>query len=63
MRTRWIPFIAAAALLAGCPEERPEAQKQVPVQRVPPAVSIEPAAGDAGVPAAPPSSDAGAPTR
>ena len=59
MCTRYVSLIVAAALLAGCPEERPEAQKQVPSQRVPPAVSIEPPASDGGAPA----SDAGALTR
>jgi hypothetical protein len=54
MRTRWLTILALGAALIGCPEERPEAQKQVPAQRVPPAVSLDP--GDAG-PAAP--NDAG----
>ena len=56
MRTRFMPLLVACAALAGCPEERPGAQKQVPVQRVPPAVSVEPA--DAGV--APSGADSGA---
>ncbi|GEJ55590.1 hypothetical protein [Anaeromyxobacter diazotrophicus] len=56
--------LAALALLAGCPEERPGAEKQIPTQRVPPAMSVEPAPagaapGDAGT-AAP---DAGAARR
>jgi hypothetical protein len=44
---RLLPLLALAALLTGCPEERPGAQRQVPVQRVPPAVAIEPL-GDGG---------------
>ncbi len=33
---------AALAALSGCPEERPEAEKLIPAERVPPAVSIDP---------------------
>jgi hypothetical protein len=51
--------LAALALLAGCPEERPGAEKQIPAQRVPPAMSVEPATSDAG----PFAVDAGAPRR
>jgi hypothetical protein len=60
-----LALVAVAALLAGCPQERPGAQRQVPSQRVPPAVSVEPTGTDAGVLplAAPPASDAGAPAR
>jgi type IV pilus biogenesis protein CpaD/CtpE len=47
-----------AALLAGCPEERPGAERQIPGERVPPAVSVDPApAPDGG---APPPAGAGA---
>ncbi len=49
MRTmRSLPFsvlLAAAlsvAVLAGCPQERPGAEKEIPPQRVPPAVAVEP---------------------
>jgi hypothetical protein len=59
--TRALPFLALAVLLAGCPEERPGAQKQVPAQRVPPAVSVEPTLADGGLPPLPlPLPDAGA---
>ena len=51
---------ALPALLSGCPEERPGAQRQVPAQRVPPAVAIEPL-GDGGPPAL--GGDAGAAIR
>lgn len=40
--------LAALVLLAGCPQERPGAEKQIPAQRVPPAMSVEPAPTDAG---------------
>ncbi len=46
--TRCIALGAALAALAGCPEERPGAEKQIPAQRVPPAMSIEPTPADAG---------------
>jgi len=35
-------LLAALVLLSGCPQERPGAEKQIPPQRVPPAVSLEP---------------------
>jgi hypothetical protein len=46
----------ALALLAGCPQERPGAERQIPGERVPPAVSLDPPAGDAGaaIPTSPP---------
>jgi hypothetical protein len=55
---------AAAAVLAGCPEERPGTEKRIPGERVPPAVAVDPApsppvpgragvAPDGGVSAAP----------
>ncbi len=34
-------LLAGAALLAGCPEERPGARLEVPAARVPPAVPVE----------------------
>ena len=37
---RWMALLA---VLAGCPQERPGAEKQIPSQRLPPAVSVEPA--------------------
>ncbi|HYS79630.1 MAG TPA: hypothetical protein VEM76_02910 [Anaeromyxobacteraceae bacterium] len=50
-----MPRLSASALLAalllllvGCPEERPGAEKQIPPQRVPPAVSLDPAPTDGG---------------
>ncbi|MFL5433583.1 MAG: hypothetical protein ACJ784_03635, partial [Myxococcales bacterium] len=59
-------LLAALLLLGGCPEERPGAEKQIPPQRVPPAVSLDPAPADgraaAGWPARAPAterSDAG----
>jgi hypothetical protein len=40
------------AVLSGCPQERPSAEKQLPPQRVPPAVAVEPPpAPDGGAPA------------
>lgn len=44
------PALLLLALLAGCPEERPDTRLQVPAARVPPAVPVE--AGAATVPAA-----------
>jgi hypothetical protein len=32
----------SVAVLAGCPQERPGAEKEIPPQRVPPAVAVEP---------------------
>ena len=32
----------SVAVLAGCPQERPGAEKEIPPQRVPPAVTVEP---------------------
>jgi hypothetical protein len=54
---RLLPLLALAVLLTGCPEERPGAQRQVPLQRVPPAMALEPL-GDGGAPLL--SGDAGA---
>jgi hypothetical protein len=49
------------AVLAGCPQERPSAEKQPPPQRVPSAVEVEPLpAPDGGAPA---SVDGGVPSR
>ncbi len=40
------------AVLTGCPQERTSAEKQIPPQRVPPAVEVErPPAPDGGEPA------------
>jgi hypothetical protein len=49
--------------LGGCPEERHDAQRQVPAQRIPAAVSLEPAdAGRVAPPASPgPDAAPGAP--
>jgi hypothetical protein len=50
-------LVVLAALLAGCPEERPGTEKRIPGERVPPALSVEPApAPDGG----PPPGDGGA---
>jgi hypothetical protein len=39
------------AVLAGCPKERPGAEKQIPPQRLPPALAVEPPPGvDGGAP-------------
>lgn len=38
--SRWL---LAAALLAGCPEERGQARQRIPPARVPAAVAVEPA--------------------
>ena len=64
MRLRIPLLLAVPALLAGCPQERPGAERQVPTQRVPPAVSVEPVDGGPP-PLAPPrrGTDAGAPAR
>ncbi|HEX8907803.1 MAG TPA: hypothetical protein VF805_01295 [Anaeromyxobacteraceae bacterium] len=45
---RSLAVVISLAALAGCPEERPGAEKQIPAQRVPPAVSLEPTPADAG---------------
>jgi hypothetical protein len=43
---RWLLFTVVACLGLGCPQERPGATKEIPPQRVPPAMSLEqPAAG------------------
>ncbi|HEX7488307.1 MAG TPA: hypothetical protein VF341_05335 [Anaeromyxobacteraceae bacterium] len=58
-------LLAALLLLGGCPQERPGVEKQIPPQRVPPAVSLDPSPAAAG-PARPPAferPDAGAATR
>ena len=34
---------AALVALAGCPEERPGTEKRIPGERVPPAMSVDPA--------------------
>jgi hypothetical protein len=69
--TRLRRSIVALALLAsvsGCPQERPEAARQIPRERIPPAVSLEPPAGGASGHAPPASAgtrpvDSGAPAR
>jgi hypothetical protein len=55
-RLRQLALAVALAVLAGCPEERPGAQRQIPGERVPPAVSLDPPVGDAGAafPTSPP---------
>jgi hypothetical protein len=62
-------LVAAAALaaLAGCPEERPGTEKRIPGERVPPAMSVDPAPAlaaparaGAGAPDAAASADGGA---
>ena len=58
-------LLAALVLLSGCPEERPGAEKQIPPQRVPPAVSLDPAPATIGPARAPAAErpDAGAALR
>ncbi len=41
---------AAGAVLVGCPQERPGAEKEIPPQRVPPAVAVDPQPAAAGAP-------------
>ncbi len=41
-------LLLALVALAACPQERPEAAKQIPPQRVPPAMTVEPAPADGG---------------
>jgi hypothetical protein len=48
MLRRALVLTLAAAALAACPQERPGAEKQIPHERVPPAVSIETLPADAG---------------
>jgi hypothetical protein len=58
-------LLIVAALLAGCPEERPGTERGIPGERMPPALSVDTApAPDAGGPSAPsgggsPAPDAG----
>jgi hypothetical protein len=40
---RRVLLAALAVALLGCPEERPGVEKQIPPQRVPPAMAIDPA--------------------
>jgi hypothetical protein len=40
------------AILAGCPEERPGAEREIPHQRVPPAVAVDPQPAAQGAPVA-----------
>jgi hypothetical protein len=40
---RLLPAALLVAALAGCPQERPGVTREVPRQRVPPAVSLDPA--------------------
>jgi hypothetical protein len=44
-----VVFLGTA--LAGCPQERPGAEKEIPPQRVPPAVAVDPQPPAQGVPA------------
>jgi len=47
----------AGAALSGCPQERPGAERQIPGERVPPAVSVDLLTADGGPS---PATDAGA---
>jgi len=49
--------LCAAALLAGCPEERPDTRRQVPAARVPPAVPVEAGPRSTAPPPAQPASE------
>jgi hypothetical protein len=40
---RLVPAALLVAALAGCPQERPGVTREVPRQRVPPAMSLDPA--------------------
>ncbi len=55
MRSFSVPIAVAAAvafitLLAGCPQERPGAEREIPPQRVPPAVAVDPQPAAQGAP-------------
>ena len=51
MTLRPLGWVALCAVLAGCPQEREGAEKKIPPQALPPAVTVEP---PGGVHAAPP---------
>jgi hypothetical protein len=58
-----VGWLALCAALAGCPQERPGAEKTIPAQGLPPALTVEPPAGaDAGLGASAPTGDGGAAT-
>jgi len=50
---RPLALLVLLAALPGCPEERPGAARQIPVQRLPPALAVEPPPADGGPPPAP----------
>ncbi len=52
LRRAWLVLPLAAAVLAACPEERPGIAKEIPPQRIPPAMPVEapvPGAPDGGM--------------
>jgi hypothetical protein len=46
MRSLLVPIavtaMASIAILAGCPQERPGAEREIPPQRIPPALAVDP---------------------
>jgi hypothetical protein len=50
---RPILALALASSISGCPQERPEAARQIPREHVPPAVSLEPPIAAGHPPASP----------
>ena len=59
---RQLLVILAAAVLCGCPQERPDTQRRVPAERFPAAVTVEPAplggGGATGGTVSPPTTEA-----
>ena len=45
-----VAAVASIAVLAGCPQERPGAEREIPLQRIPPAVAVDPQPAIQGVP-------------
>jgi len=45
-----VAAVASITILAGCPQERPGAEREIPPQRIPPAVAVDPQPTIQGVP-------------
>ena len=45
-----VAAVASITILAGCPQERPGAEREIPPQRIPPAVAVDPQPAIQGVP-------------